>query len=56
MGDLYSCQKYRMPMRRRDFLTAYPNFAKWAQSGGVSNTDWYTECARETEIRKIWYG
>lgn len=26
----------------RDFLTAYPNFAKWAQSGGVSNTDWYT--------------
>ena len=27
----------------RDFLTAYPNFAKWAQSGGVSNTDWYTD-------------
>ena len=27
----------------RDFLTGYPNFAKWAQSGGVSNTDWYTD-------------
>ena len=26
-----------------DFLKAYPNFAKWAQSGGSTNTDWYED-------------
>lgn len=30
------------PFEKTDFLSAYPNFAKWVESAGTTNTDWYT--------------
>ncbi len=29
------------PQTKVDFLQAYPNFAKWAETSGFSNEDWY---------------
>lgn len=32
---------FEWPLEKVDILTAYPDFAMWASSGGVLNTDWY---------------
>lgn len=32
---------FEWPLERVDILTAYPQFATWASSGGVLNTTWY---------------
>lgn len=32
---------FEWPLEKVDILTAYPDFAMWASSGGTMNTDWY---------------
>jgi LruC domain-containing protein len=34
---------WKWPTEYTDIATAYPYFKPWAESGGVSNTDWYTK-------------
>ncbi len=34
---------WKWPAEYTDITSAYPNFKAWAESGGTTNTDWYTK-------------
>lgn len=42
-------QKMSYPYEKANFLNAYTSFAKWAESGGKTETDWY---ANKSKINK----
>jgi LruC domain-containing protein len=39
------------PLERQSILAAYPDFATWAQSGGVSAKDWY---GTDVDAANVW--
>lgn len=42
------------PQEKNDIVTAYNFFASWAQSGGVSNTDWFVNLAGYRNLAKVY--
>lgn len=46
-------QSIPYPAEKIDFITAFPNFVNWAQSGGATHTDWYLNNPGNRVLNKL---
>lgn len=47
-------ENFDYPIEKTELLNAYPNFRNWAESGGSTNTDWYTNTTANRNSASIY--
>lgn len=52
---ILSCKSIRHPLEYVKIYNAYPNFKIWAESGGVTNINWYTPSVADSLYKKVNY-
>lgn len=52
---ILSYKSIRHPLEYVKIYNAYPNFKIWAESGGVTNIDWYTPSVADSLYKKVNY-